>query len=189
MKKFWGYGVFIILLVAMAVIFIKYNNKDVPSMQLEYTLGGKFEKVTVEHGTASWKSMGGGFEADGSHPLDSVGYMPEIKKTDDLKELKISFSSKPTSYTVRFWTDNYIGKEEAYENHFETLKTSNDIITLPNDEKGYIYEIHATWPQGNVYYAFYITNYNKWFNQHNRIINFVYGLSLQMRNPVLYSIS
>lgn len=159
MKKFWVYCILILLLVAMAVILInKNNNANVPSMNLEYKSEGKSEKVSVKPGTSSWKNIFRGSQADGSHPLDSVGYMPEIKKTDDLKELKISFSSRPTSYTVRFWTDNYIGKEEAYENYFETIKTTDDMITLPNDEKGYIYEIHATWAQGNAYYAFYIIN-------------------------------
>ena len=53
--------------------------------------------------------------------------------------------------------DSYIKKSEAYEKYYEVVEISDDTFTVPADNKGYIYEVHATWPQGNAYYAFYIT--------------------------------
>ena len=132
----------------------------VPKMQLEYTVDGKTEKMSVNHGTASWQTIYGGIQSDSLHPLDAVGVIPEIKKIDGLKEIKINFSSKPTSYSVRCWEDRYIKKTEAYEKYYEVMTISDDTFSVPVDNKGYIYEVHATWPQGDVCYAFYITNSN-----------------------------
>jgi len=135
--------------------------KEAPEMKLEYTIDEKTTKVTVNHGTSSWKYSNGdgmftNIESDSAHPLDSVKFIPLIEKTNELKELIISFSLTQDSYTVRRWTDNYIGNEDAYENYYENLELKGNTIVLPDDEQGYIYEVHATWPQGDAYYAFYV---------------------------------
>lgn len=154
LKKFVGA---IILMLILIMIFISLKKSTVPTMQLEYAIENKTEIVTVKHSTASWNNIIGGIQSDGLHPLDSVGLMPEIEKTDDLKELIIKFSFMPTSYTVRRWKDSYIKNEKAYD-YYELLEISDDKIVLPNDGMGYIYEVHAIWPQGDAYYAFYISN-------------------------------
>ena len=156
-------GVLLIVLLVGGIFFVyKMVNigNDIPKMQLEYTVDGKTEKMSVNHGTASWQTIYGGIQSDSLHPLDAVGDIPEIKKIDGLKEIKINFSSKPTSYSVRCWEDRYIKKTEAYEKYYEVVKISDNTFTVPDDNKGYIYEVHATWPQGDVCYAFYITNSN-----------------------------
>lgn len=155
MKKIAGAVILLLITITIFVVFTKFS---VPTMKLQYTVEGKTEKVSVKHGTSSWNNIFGSRQSDSLHPLDSVGRMQEIEKTDDIKELHIEFSSPPTSYTARRWKESYIRNEDAYENYYERLDVSDNTIYLPDDGRGYIYEVHAIWPQGNVYYAFYVTN-------------------------------
>ncbi|MDD4729787.1 MAG: M56 family metallopeptidase [Dysgonamonadaceae bacterium] len=168
--RFWVVLVSVIVLVGAGIalisnpagskaVFSTYL-KDIPTMQLKYTIEGTTDKVTVKPGTSSWNYNNESIEIESPHPLDSVGFIPKIIKSDNLNEITVIFSSTPTSYTVRYWADNYIGNEKAYEDFYNVVEISNDIIVLPNGEPGYIYEIHAMWPQGNAYYAFYVTDIN-----------------------------
>lgn len=163
MKKIFGVIIIALLFITVFTTCNQFQNdknqiKDVPTMLIKYTIDGKTKEVSVNRGTSSWNFKDESVETDGLHPLDSVGYMPEIKKTDGLNDIIISFSSIPTSYTVRSWEDNCIGNEEVYEKDYKIIEYANDTIIIPKDKLGYIYEIHATWPQGNAYYAFYITS-------------------------------
>lgn len=132
--------------------------EDIPSLQLVYIGDDRTETITVPRGTASWRYKDRGIESDAPHPLDAVGSIAEIIKTEDLLEIKLDFSSQPTSYTVRCWTLEYIQNNEAYDNFYEEVEITNDTLTVPNDEAGYIYLIHAFWSQGNVYYGFNVFN-------------------------------
>jgi hypothetical protein len=134
------------------------QSEDIPSLQLEYFKDNKTETMTIPRGTASWSFMSTGIEADAAHPLDSVGSIPEIVIEDDLSEIKINFSKPPTSYTVRAWTMEYVENSEAYDNFYEEVEITKDTFTVPNDEVGFIYLVHAIWPQGNVYYGFTVFN-------------------------------
>ena len=155
----------VLVVILIAVIFIGCKRissvVDTPKMQLDYTTDGNTVKELVNYGAASWNNGINSFQSDSLHPLDSVGIILQIKKTESLKELKISFSSMPTSYTVRRWEDSYIKNSDAYEKYYEIVGITDNAITLPVDNKGYIYEVHAIWSQGNAYYAFYITNSNQ----------------------------
>lgn len=132
--------------------------EDIPDLQLEYIKDDKTEMMNVNHGTISWNFKTSGIESDAPHPLDAIGSIPEIIKTEDLSEIKIYFSSQPTSYTVRCWTEEYIDNNKAYDNYYDDVEVTDDIIALPKDNMGYIYMIHAKWPQGNAYYGFYVVN-------------------------------
>ena len=66
-KKMSGISMIGVLLIVLLVggIFFVYKmvniGNDIPKMQLEYTVDGKTEKVSVNHGTASWNSSYGGY--------------------------------------------------------------------------------------------------------------------------------
>jgi len=89
-----------------------------------------------------------------------VGVIPQIKKTDGLKEIKIGFSSKPSSYSVQCWKYSDIKRLDAYEKYCEVVDISDNTFTDPVDNNGYIYEVHAIWSKGDVYYSFYLESSN-----------------------------
>lgn len=153
--------VFFILLVTSLITFFTGCNineqiKDIPTLQLIYQQDNKTKKTILPPGTATWHYGDSIIHADAFHPLDAIGKIPEIEK-EDLAEIKLNFSLPPTSYTVRVWTEEYIGNNEAYEDYYEEVDISNDTLMVPEDDLGYIYLVHAFWPQGNVHYSFYVT--------------------------------
>ncbi|MDD4113774.1 MAG: hypothetical protein PHC56_12215 [Herbinix sp.] len=133
-------------------------SESIPSLQLEYIKGDTIESINIPRGTASWNYKNRGIEVDAPHPLDAVGSIPEIVKIEDSLEIKLEFSSLPTTYTVKCWAHEYIENNEAYENYYEDVEITNDTLTIPNDKAGYIYLVHALWPQGNAYYGFNVIN-------------------------------
>jgi hypothetical protein len=133
-------------------------SESIPSLQLEYIKEDTIESINIPRGTASWNYKNRGIEVDAPHPLDAVGSIPEIVKIEDSLEIKLEFSSLPTSYTVRCWALEYIQNNEAYENYYEDVEITNDSFTIPNDKAGYVYLVHALWPQGNAYYGFNVIN-------------------------------
>lgn len=157
----------VVILAITCVSCTKMSNgteqvKDVPEMKLEYTVDGEPYQMSILSGTSSWSidNRDGTItreETDSPNPLDAAGHLPEIVKIVDLEALKINFSLTPDSYTVRRWKDSYIGNAQAYEDYYEVVEILDNTITLANDGQGYVYEVHATWSQGNAYYAFHIT--------------------------------
>ncbi|NLL00690.1 MAG: hypothetical protein GX271_08535 [Clostridiales bacterium] len=152
--------IFIMLVIAFIVISTGCNKyeetENVPTLQLEYQEDEKIETMTIRHGTATWRYKERGLDADAPHPLDSVAKTPQVRRTDDLSEIKLNFSSPPSSYSVKCWTDDYIDNNEAYYDFYEEVKVSDDTIAIPQDEVGYIYLVEAIWPQGKAHYGFYV---------------------------------
>jgi len=133
--------------------------EEIPELQLEYNVDGMPHKVTALRGVCNWTfDNGTAVLTDSAHPLNSVEYMPEIKKNDQLESLKITFTLTPDSYTVRRWHESCIG--ETYEQYkyeqYEEITITDDTITLSHNDNGYIYEVYATWPQSYIYYSFYV---------------------------------
>lgn len=147
----------LLLLMIFVVISFSIQPKDVPQLQLQYIEGGEDHSITALLGTRSWKKWNSAYSADNLHPLDSVGYMPEINKTESLNEIILDFEAAPDKYSVRYWTDDNVGNIEAYESEYTSVEVKGDTITIPESEHGLIYEIHAVWSQGDAFYSFYIT--------------------------------
>lgn len=137
------------------------EKKEIPEMQLEYTVNGIVHRADATRTIASWSFEDRTqVETEALHPLVMAGkgYMTEIEKSGDLKNLRILFTVTPDSYTVRRWEDIYVSDSGIYEYEhlFEEVNVSDNTIVLSDDYKGYIYEIKAIWPQGSVYYTFYV---------------------------------
>jgi hypothetical protein len=143
---------------------------DVPEMPIQYGGGLDVPGLIIlvdfiKPGTSGWSYFNGNdiinFVMDSKHPLDSSNNLPKIEKT---KKIKISFSNPPSYYTVRYWTENYIGDASAYEMYFQIMDVKDDTINLPNEELGYIFEVKAVWEsvngikniQGYANYAFFV---------------------------------
>jgi len=144
---------------------------DVPEMPIQYGYGLDVPGLIIlidfiKPGTSSWSYFDGNniinFVMDSTHPLDSSNNLPKIEKTN---KIKISFPNPPSHYTVRYWTENYIGDTSAYEMYFQTIDVKDDTINLPNEELGYVFEVKAVWEsvngikniQGYANYAFFVS--------------------------------
>jgi beta-lactamase regulating signal transducer with metallopeptidase domain len=143
-----------------------YSGSQVPDLELCCTIyTGPYRNkyyLNALTGTYSWRYMGtdgiteATTEADSMHPLDSVEYMDIITESDGIDTIKLNFAIPPKSYSVRRWSDAYVGNSEAFEQSFEQVKIYNDNVIFLADYKGYIYEVSAIWPQGSASYSFYI---------------------------------
>jgi len=137
------------------------QSQEVPEMRLEYAVDGLLYEVMVTPGTCSWfydneDGTRTGLEADSPHPLDMLGVMPEILNYGDLFGITVSFTFTPESYSVSRWPDEYLGRPDRYDMLSEPVDMANNTLLLPKDGIGHVYMVHATWPQGNVVYAFYV---------------------------------
>ncbi|MDR2713501.1 MAG: M56 family metallopeptidase [Clostridiales bacterium] len=135
------------------VTYTKGEN-DYSAQKNEYCL-----KVLT--GAYYWRYLGADgiteavIKADSLHPLDSVEHMDIITKPAGMDTIILKFAIPPKSYSVRRWSDAYIGNSEACKQAFEPVKVYNNVIFVAAD-KGYIYEVSAIWPQGSAHYSFYI---------------------------------
>ena len=137
-----------------------------PNLELSYTaLGNKYYLDALPTETYGWSwsllpsritKAGGITKLSNMHPLASVEDMDIIIKSDDLDAIELTFAVPPRSYSVIRWSDAYIGVKEAYYQFYEEVKVKNNTICLSADDKGYIYKVHASLPQGSIHYSFYI---------------------------------
>jgi len=143
---------------------------EIPELLIHYGPGlevdGSNIKIeTAKAGTASWSYYNGenimSWEQCGLHTLDSSDYIPIIEGQN---KIKISFTYEPDSYTVRYWPMKYLGDAYTFEMNFETMDVIDNIIIIPDEELGYVFEFSAVWEaingiselQGNAYYGFII---------------------------------
>ena len=134
---------------------------DVPYLKVQFTSHGETGYAIATFIGSRWD-----YEiADGTMVSEiacggSINYISElskIKKTADMSEIELIFTVPPESYTVRRWYNQYIDETQGNRRRFEDIDVpDNNIIILPDDGAGYIYEIHAEWQQGYSDYAFHV---------------------------------
>jgi|GEM_PF-2921845 len=142
---------------------LPFHPKDqVPYLKIQFTSHGETGYAVATMPGCSWDYENedgtmSGFEACGNSPLDSIDMVRKIEKTADMSELELIFTIPPESYTVRRWHEKYIGDAQENWQHYEVLNVSdNNIIILPDDGAGYVYEVHAKWQQGYSDNCFYV---------------------------------
>jgi len=140
-----------------------------PDMIIEYgygldTPGFDTLSETIKPGATSWAystiTRTEHFIVDSLHPLDSKYTGPNIEKTN---KVKMSISYPPDYYVARYWPEEYIGDPVTKDQYFQTIDVDGDIIILPNEESGYVFEVKAVWEsvnsikgtQGYADYVFY----------------------------------
>jgi hypothetical protein len=126
-----------------------------PELMLLYD-GGSTAAILGTHGwnydigDGTW----GGICVDALHPLDSFMSLEPIET--DSRYLELRFSYPPDSVTIRCWHQSQQGKSDAPG---EDVYFVDNILELK--PHGYIYEVVATWEEGNrpfygsACYAFY----------------------------------
>ncbi len=141
-------------------------SKYIPVMYIYYIIDDKPITVCVEGNYASWKYIDEhGMESHTiaenlSHPLDIVDLLTKIKVPYSIRTLKLSFSFRPTSYKVLYWPECYAGIRENYYTNYKYSDVMKDDLIIPLGEPGYIFQVQATWSQGEAYYDFYVSKYN-----------------------------
>ena len=91
-------------------------------------------------------------EEDGPHPMDPLVQedLPVVRTTDD--QISYFFNISPGSYTIRYWSEAYVGTDE-YESTAISVEPDDNKLLLPSESGRYIYEVHAVWPQADNYYG------------------------------------
>lgn len=135
--------------------------KEPPDLQLQYTVDGQEAETVVPSGNYEWYYDNGdgtrtGGIASGPHPLDLSKATPVITQDAGLTQLEVVFSLIPDSYSVRCWPDSCLGNAQKYENDASALAVSGNVINLPANGRGYIYELNAEWADGSASYSFYV---------------------------------
>lgn len=138
------------------------NLKEPPVLQLQYIQKGKSAETVISSGNYEWYydnpdgTQTGGI-ACGPHPLDRSEATPELVLDPGQKTLRVVFSLVPETYSLRCWPDSYLGEAEKYESDASALAVTGDTISLPENGKGYIYELTAEWKNGHASYSFHIS--------------------------------
>ncbi|MDR3289013.1 MAG: M56 family metallopeptidase [Peptococcaceae bacterium] len=145
------------------------GNDQAPLLGLTYTVGAGSTQETSYGGMAlagttrwSYENNDGttiSFDADALQPLDRNDYGGSVfALADEAGIVSFYFTLLPETYTVRRWNDRFMGDASSYEKNYEIVASSGYTIPIAaNDGNGYVYEVHAQWPQGDVYYAFRVT--------------------------------
>ena len=148
---------FSVLLIVLLVCSCNSSKqiKDIPDLMIEYESGLDNSEANnfvtyVKYGSASWaygtQFQWRGFITDAPHPLEKTYNMPKLEMTD---KIKISISYQPDYYTVKYWTENYIGDPQTNDQYYQTLDVNDGIITLPNKDLGYVFQVSAIWESVN----------------------------------------
>ena len=123
-----------------------------PLLSLVCEGNSSIESFIVKSTTFSWDQNGHGIDSDGPGPLDKTHPPTEIHLPTD--SFLLSFAEKPDSYTVGYWTDDNMGKENP--DFMTDLTPVDDRISLPDSSKGYVFKVHAIWTHGNASYRFHV---------------------------------
>ncbi len=121
------------------------------------------ETYKAEPTTASWTAIGedgsGGFCVDGAHPLEFKNGFGLIKIKDGVSEIKLDFEIEPDKVFIRQWFEIYAGDISYADKYYSTPEYDKETKTIrisPN--AGFVFEVTATWPEGTVYYGFWISD-------------------------------
>lgn len=121
------------------------------------------ETYKAEPTTASWTALGedgsGGFCVDGAHPLEFKNGFGLIKIKDGVSEIKLDFEIEPDKVFIRQWFEIYAGDISYADKYYSTPDYDKETKTIrisPN--AGFVFEVTATWPEGTVYYGFWISD-------------------------------
>ena len=121
------------------------------------------ETYKAEPTTASWTVIGEegsvGFCVDGAHPLEFKNGFGLIKIKDGVSEIKLDFEIEPDKVFIRQWFEIYAGDISYVDKYYSTPDYDKETKTIrisPN--AGFVFEVTATWPEGTVYYGFWISD-------------------------------
>jgi hypothetical protein len=141
--------------------FNQYN--EIPTVFITY-FRPQVVTTIIGAGYADWKfqyrdGTGSHLIAENLvHPLAIADILPRIAVPTLTEELHFFFSDKPLEYSIRYWPESYRGRRELYYQNYYLQKNEN-IIVIPKNLTGLIFQLEAKWPQGLTKYEFYLKRY------------------------------
>ena len=125
------------------------------------------QRVEALQLTTSWSisyedGTGTGYDSDSAHPLQvhpndytDVTLYPD-GPTGSI-EMQFSDNYPPQSISIQRWPAEYATGGQNIEdavNRSEFISVTDNVFTISDDGKNYIYEVYATWTNGNSHYSF-----------------------------------
>jgi len=114
------------------------------------------------------------------HQRDYETFSLRLERLDGRIELRFSDNYPPENISAQRWYAEYAtGNQNIADvvDKSEPVEVSGSMISVTNDGRDYIYEIHATWPNGNSRYAFRILNQSDKQQAHYSFTELVPSLS------------
>jgi len=141
---------FTVIVVGCSQTSLQVSNKIISLREppeLIVTFNNK--SISAVRGTYSWYIDNGdgtctGIESDSGPPPELVEFQEELLNVKPKSSIALDFGAKPDDYKVRIWQSN----------NPITQQVNNGIIISPQQKGLVVYEVHATWKEGNSYYAF-----------------------------------
>ena len=147
------------------------RSADIPTLFVMYRFSDLSDGIDAWQGVANWffeneDGAVGGLLTDSAHPLQVIGDLPIIDRTDGAGPLlELVFETLPDCITSRRWVVDGVGRAEftdaAYSNYTSVLVADTTIYIMDSDNS-YVYEVTARWVQPGLEsfatYAFFVTN-------------------------------
>lgn len=147
-------GLFLVLIAILSLMActkdVPFNEKndtgteDLPTLKVRF----ENERIDAELGPSSWVITNGdgtktAIETDTGPPPELVQGKKALVVPPE-STLQLTFSEKPMKVTVNIWEE-----DEQLRQDFANME-----LTVPAADGLIVYEIIATWEQGQVIYAF-----------------------------------
>jgi len=163
MKKTITLGIVLFLVMIIAVC-------SQPQIQPQTTLGAPLLSVSLQTDgmpikrinaaqlTTSWYPPDGiNYEADADNPLDLGDYSRITLHLENMSgEIELEFSDGylPQSMSIQRWRAEYVDRGTEMWNKGEPVSLERNKFLISDDGYDYIYEVYASWEDGNSRYAF-----------------------------------
>jgi hypothetical protein len=121
-------------------------------------------QLTYDWIIADENGDGVGIHADSPHPLQLRDYDEITLFQGDANsnvEMQFTGSYPPSSVSVQRWDAQFIGSEDYSLDIWdkgESVTVSENLFSIGDDGRDYVYEVYATWNEGSSRYAFLMTS-------------------------------
>ncbi|MDF2802543.1 MAG: hypothetical protein K0S61_2446, partial [Anaerocolumna sp.] len=137
-------------------------SKDIPLLYLSNLSNNTINTIPASYASWLYKREDGCYNhlsvQNSNQPSNTVPLLSRIEISTLNKQIKIRFSLTPNSFTVQCWPEALSGFRKTYYNDSKQyLDIVDNTISLPIEEPSYIVQINGAWDQGEVKYAFSIT--------------------------------
>jgi hypothetical protein len=116
---------------------LKMEDSETPP---ELTINANNKSITAVRGTYSWRNV----VADSEAPPELVKHQEENLSVKPQSFITLKFDKLPDDYKVTIWQGNNQIAQQI----------SNGSLIAPQQKGLVVYEVYASWKDGNSYYAF-----------------------------------
>ena len=140
------------VLAGLAVLLLAScgaHQKEPPALTV--TCGDR--EITAWRGSYHWERWGQSVIADSPHPLDVLEDLPVLEAQAG-EEVELDFPSEPGELAVLAYPDDCVGAASQAES--VNVPLEGNVLVIPGEGTGMVYEVRTSWSQGSAVYAFYV---------------------------------